>query len=92
MDTSRVDGVKAPLHDGTPRSHEAKRHVKSASPNANSAGECRDGVVEREEGQVSRFLTAWHHDDGRQLAQGLGRCLTIILIAHSDPYDRSHVP
>ena len=21
MDTSRVDGVKAPLHDGTPRSH-----------------------------------------------------------------------
>ena len=22
MDTSRVDGVKAPLHNGTPRSHE----------------------------------------------------------------------
>ena len=37
MDTSRVDGVKAPLHDGTPRSHEAKRHVKSASPNAKNS-------------------------------------------------------
>ena len=68
MDTSRVDGVKAPLHDGTPRSHEAKRQVRSASPTLKFfAGECRDGVVEREEGQVPRFLTAWHYDNVRQL-------------------------
>ena len=32
MDTSRVDGVKAPLHDGTPRSHQHIRehHVLEA--------------------------------------------------------------
>ena len=48
--------------------------------------------MEREEGQVSRFLTARHYHNIRQLAERLGRCLMIILIAHGDPYDRRHVP
>ena len=91
MDTSRVDGGSA-SHDGTP-SRTRRSAARSASPNAKFfAGECRDGVVEREEGQVPRFLTARHYHNIRQLTERLGRRLMIILIAHRDPYDRSHVP
>mgnify|MGYP003313038782 CR=1 FL=1 len=56
MDTSRVDGVKAPQHRGTPRSHQVESFIKGnvrevAVPVAADRGE-QASVMRRGPGDV----------------------------------------
>ena len=47
MDTSRVDGVKAPLHDGTPRSHASPLITANFTMPYKMAAQMPDAIGER---------------------------------------------